>query len=90
MRVWQVSGGSASKEPVGWEVLRLDEATAAIATHQKSLAPRSAYKPGDAAMKRTTCQPAGIRRYGILFIHFIRGRYCISRLEIIHVLRGSN
>jgi len=56
MRVWQISGGSASNEPVGWTLLRLVEATGAIVTHQKSLAPRPGYKPGDAVMKLITCQ----------------------------------
>ena len=40
MRVWQVAGGSVSHEPVGWKLLRLDEATGASVTNQKSLAPR--------------------------------------------------
>ena len=56
MRVWQLSGGSASNEPVGWKLLRLNEATGAIVTHQKSLAPRPGYKPGDTVMKQITCQ----------------------------------
>jgi hypothetical protein len=56
MRVWQVSGGSASNEPVGWKLLRLDEATGAIMTRQKSHAPRPGYKPGDAVMKQINCQ----------------------------------
>jgi hypothetical protein len=56
MRVWQVGGGSVSNEPVGWQLLRLDEATEAVVTKQKSLAPRPGYKPGDPVMQEMTCQ----------------------------------
>ena len=52
----RVSGGSVSNEPVGWKLLRLDEATEAVVTHQKSLAPRAGYKPGDPVMHQMTCQ----------------------------------
>jgi hypothetical protein len=56
MRVWQVAGGSVSNEPIGWKMLRLDEATGAVITHQKSLAPRPGYKRGDRAMRLIQCQ----------------------------------
>jgi hypothetical protein len=56
MSVWQVGGGSVSNEPVGWKMLRLDEATEAVVTQQKSLAPRPGYKPCDPVMKQMTCQ----------------------------------
>jgi hypothetical protein len=56
MRVWQVAGGSVSNEPIGWKMLRLDEATGAYITKQRSLAPRGGYKPGDKAMRVITCQ----------------------------------
>lgn len=56
MRVWQVAGGSVSNEPVGWKLLRLDEATGAFITTQKSLAPRFGYKSGDPAMRIIHCQ----------------------------------
>jgi hypothetical protein len=55
-RAWQVSGGIGNNEPVGWKVLRLDEASEAVVTHQRSLAPREGYKPGDPVMKVIACQ----------------------------------
>lgn len=51
MRVWQIAGGSVSNEPVGWKLLRLDEASGAFVTNQKSLAPRFGYKRGDPVMR---------------------------------------
>lgn len=54
-RVWQVAGGAA-KEPDGWKLLDLDEATGAIVTDQRSLAPRPGYNPGDPDMSVITCQ----------------------------------
>jgi hypothetical protein len=45
-----------SNEPVGWKLLRLDEATGAVVTHQPSLAPRAGYNPGDPIMSVITCQ----------------------------------
>lgn len=56
IKVWQVAGGSVTNEPIGWKMLRLDEATGAIITKQGSLAPRPGYKPGDKAMQVITCQ----------------------------------
>ena len=56
MRVWQVGGGSVSNEPIGWKMLRLDEATGAFITNQKSLAPRFGYRRGDKAMSLIRCQ----------------------------------
>jgi hypothetical protein len=43
MRAWQVRGGIGNSEPIGWKLLRLDEASEAIVTHQRSLAPREGY-----------------------------------------------
>jgi len=56
MRVWQVGGGSVSNEPIGWKMLRLDEATGYFITNQESLAPRSGYKRGDKAISVIRCQ----------------------------------
>jgi hypothetical protein len=56
MRVWQVGGGSVSHEPVGWKLLRLDEASGALVTKQRSLAPRNGYKRNDKVMSRIQCQ----------------------------------
>ncbi len=56
MRVWQVSGGSASGERQGWKLLRLDEARGGIQLDRASLAPRKGYRKGDAAMARIDCE----------------------------------
>ena len=56
MRVWQVAGGSASNEPVGWKLLSLDETVEAVVTTARSMAPREGYNPADPIMKVITCQ----------------------------------
>ncbi len=56
MRVWQTGGGSVSNEPVGWKLLRLDEAAGANVTNIMSAAPRTGYRQNDRAMNRIVCQ----------------------------------
>jgi|SRR5882757_8973180 hypothetical protein len=56
MRVWQISGGRVSNEPIGWKLLRLDEAAGARVTNQRSFAPRPNYMAGDRVMKTISCQ----------------------------------
>lgn len=50
MRVWQVSGGSSSGEPVGWKLMSVNEAHSLALTEQRSQAPREGYRRGDKAM----------------------------------------
>ena len=56
MRVWQVRGGSESREYVGWKLLRLDEARGAAVTDEKSEAPRRGYNRNDKAMTSYYCR----------------------------------
>lgn len=56
MRAWQVRGGSASGNNVGWKLMRLDEAIGAHLTNERSSAPRPGYRRNDSAMARIVCQ----------------------------------
>ena len=56
MRVWQVRGGSVHGQPVGWKLLRLDEATGVALTDEPSGAPRPRYRRGDREMATIICQ----------------------------------
>jgi hypothetical protein len=56
MRVFQVAGGSNGGQPVGWKLLRLDEAFSASISNEPSQAPRPGYARGDKAMLHITCQ----------------------------------
>ena len=56
MRVWQVRGGSVHNEPVGWKLLRLDEAVRLGILNEESSAPRRGYKQGDKGLSVILCQ----------------------------------
>lgn len=56
MRVWQVRGGSASCEIVGWKLMRLDEVRGASVSDEDSQAPRAGYRRDDRAMQQIVCQ----------------------------------
>ena len=56
MRAWQVRGGSVSNEPVGWKLMRLDEARSAGVLDEAAQSPRPGYKRGDRNMSRIICQ----------------------------------
>lgn len=56
MRVWQVEGGSASNNRVGWKLMRLDETQFIGATDRISEAPRDGYKRGDRGMSTVDCE----------------------------------
>lgn len=56
IRVYQVRGGSASHDPVGWKLFRTDEVSSAHIMEESSDAPRRGYKRGDKAMERIKCE----------------------------------
>jgi hypothetical protein len=56
MRVWQVRGGSNSRQQTGFKLLRLDEAFTAHMIDEQSHAPRPGYVRGDVAMKTIYCE----------------------------------
>lgn len=51
MRAYQVSGASASGEPEGWKIFRLDRLTSLEPDDTQSAAPRNGYKRGDKGMR---------------------------------------
>ncbi len=55
MRVWQVRGGSVHGEPVGWKLLRLDEASSGQMLDEAASVPRPGYARGDKQM------PGGVK-----------------------------
>lgn len=50
MRVWQTGGGSASNEPTGWKLLRVDEIRTLTTLPQTFAGPRPGYRRGDRDM----------------------------------------
>lgn len=56
MRVFQVRGGSQSRERSGWKLLRLDGIATAAILDERSEAPRAGYNPDDKAMAHTYCR----------------------------------
>ena len=56
MRAWQVRGGSASGERVGWKLMRLDDASTAAVSEERSEAPRNGYRRGDPSIARMICE----------------------------------
>jgi hypothetical protein len=56
MRAWQVSGGSAQSDTVGWKIFRLDEIQSFNNTEIESQAPRTGYRRGDPAIAEIVCE----------------------------------
>jgi hypothetical protein len=56
LRCWQVSGGGAANEPVGWKLLRVDEIRSLQRLPQRFAGPRQGYKRGDRDIAQIYCQ----------------------------------
>jgi hypothetical protein len=54
-RVVVLEGGSVHNEPIGWKLLRLDEAQSVALLNESAQMPRIGYKRGDKAMARIGC-----------------------------------
>jgi hypothetical protein len=55
MRVFQVRGGSRGGEPIGWKLMRIDEAIAVNLLDEPSEAPRAGYADHDPALVIVDC-----------------------------------
>jgi hypothetical protein len=56
LRVFQVSGHSASSVAVGWKLLRVEDLTDLAVTEERFAEPRPEYNPDDAAMATIHCR----------------------------------
>lgn len=56
MRAWQVSGGSAQSDEVGWKIFRLNEIQSFNKTDIESQAPRTGYRRVDPAITEIICE----------------------------------
>lgn len=56
LRAYQVAGGSVSHEPVGWKLLRVDEALGIQRNGETFSGSRPSYRRGDKAMEHIYCQ----------------------------------